>query len=390
MRGFDQFRRANARASSLRPQSGFAPRSMDYYKINVSESGVVRVLDPGDDGFFVFARHWVGRPHTCTAQWPGFEGKCVYCHYLNLAMDARNKGTDTETHKKDLDNLYPGTARLVEVIDYRYFHIVPDGDKQSVVRCGSDDYHPRRSTCQWCAHQDPKIAERHFGGHKLWEFGKNHFNQLGGVHAKLAAVCIAETADGGICGQGIYTIGFQCSHCAQHEFITENDLRTKSDEEIDAIISQEHECPVCKKADYPEPVRMCESEMHEAVPATIFDKELEVTCAGETYVDKRGRERKTSTLNFDRSFPFASVGDRLKEHGFDADQIAAICKPWDLAHRVRPEWLDPAKFTSTHEYIAAVLAAQAKVMQRPNPFADAPSGPRSQPFSRGSGDRRFR
>ncbi len=388
------FRNARRQAEQLAPTTAYDPWEAEIYKIAAGERGMVRVLAPANDELLVLKRHWLpgAGPRTCTSEWPGFEGHCVYCHYLHQAQQARNAGGSlTEQQQKDIDKLYPRLVYAIEVIDLRFYHRVKGSDgKIAFERCMSDEILPQRNRCRFCNSHDPSVAERFMGGHKVWEMGKTHFQQLYAVNDILGQTCLHyDQATGQVCGQDVFPVEFVCPHCQMHAWFEEHHLQTEPPEKILEFIEQEHECPKCGKRGYPKEIQMCASEAHDPVPATVFDKTLEVNCAGEVKTDRSGRQRKYTTLNFDRSQPFSNIQNDLQGYGLDDAELKALLQHWDLHHRFRPERVDRSKFSSDAEYVAAVLDVQAKQLKRPNPY-QAQTQTRSAPWGGGGGQRQFR
>ena len=84
----------------------------------------------------------------------------------------------------------------------------------------------------------------------------------------------------------------------------------------------------------------------------------------ETYEEK--------ILSFDvKSEPFLSIGESLASWGFSDKEIEDFCKPQDLQWKYRPEYIDPKKYGSSDEYVAAVLDSQAEVLKQSNPYQDS-------------------
>jgi len=276
----------------------------------------------------------------------------------------------------------------VELIDFRYFHKVPNEQgKLTLERCTSDDAVPsRNSRCRWCTHTSASIRERFFGGHKVWEMHGRQFDQIDAANDLLGQTCI-HVDEGKICGKRVYIVGYNCPACGE-EVLTDRDLQTRDEKDIVQQISDpEFECPHCKGKGFLVPQSICDSEAHEPKPATVFDTVMTISCTGEEKTDKRGKKRVERNYSFAPANNFTHIYDDLDTHcKGDEPLMEKLVAPWDLAKRYRPERVDATEFKNVEDYVAAVLQKQSEVLGIDNPFkASRPAD--SRPFA---GTRSFR
>lgn len=378
MSSYNAFRQTRQQAKKKAPKGRKRRAYTEWlYRINGGEKGDQRILDPGEGGFRVEQTHWVNRkPHVCTKNHPLFNGQCVYCHYWEVAPD----------NSDDKDNLYPGMKRIIELIDFRYFHRTTDKDDNPIINiCSADGPRPKHNRCRMCKNSDAVVAERHFSGHKRWELGKNLFNQVAGYHDELTYICIAETEDGGVCNEKLYPISYVCGECKEHEFVEERELETIDEEQLFKIIDEEQKCPGCDHEGFPVELVICESGNHDAVRGSIYDQTVRCSCSSETIKDKNGKEKTNYTFNFTSPNDWCHVSDELSEQGFDDEAIEKMLEPLDFAKIYCPERVDPEKYDSEESWVGAVLDSQAETLKRKNPFGGSSRDdgkPASRPFRR--------
>ncbi len=132
---FKAFRRAQKRDES-RPRGGGSktPWQSYIFKLAAGEDAGIRVMAPPDDDFFDLKSH--GWPkQICTAELPGFDGKCVYCYNNERDKEFRNK--------------FYATVRTVAcIVDFRFEHWDLSGDKPKVYTCANPEPNPGRVTCR--------------------------------------------------------------------------------------------------------------------------------------------------------------------------------------------------------------------------------------------------
>ena len=408
------FRRSKKAAKEMSKSGGggeYGPWGLENYQMEIREQpAMARFLNPGDEGFLVISQHRLGyKTHTCTSEMAEFDGKCCFCHYWAAAAPKSD----------DKKNLYPRTTTVAELIDFRYHHIVeeiPKGKTESkkvLKRCAFNEAVPARgqgrsrTSCKWCDSKDPKVAERIFGGHKIWELSNKLRDRLDGIDTDLGHTAFL-IDDGQTVALQAFTIGFRCANCKEL-LLDENKIREmigESGDEVEAFAAEDQECPHCHHIDLPEEVWVAEGEVGgeafeldmdepSVVRAGLFDKNLEVTCPGESR--KQGKtESEFRAYDFDKSrYDWGNAVDDLVSHGLKEDEISEMIKPWDLPHRYRPEFISRAKYEEngqfdTESYVAAVLEAQAKALDRPNPYAVHSTGTRAREFQTGGGGRQFR
>jgi DNA-directed RNA polymerase subunit RPC12/RpoP len=401
---FNRFKRSakqsQQKEESRRGSSGtFPPWEMEVFTYNVDETGRIRFLDPGDRGPYEKYFHFPqgGFPHACTLEHPLFDGKCVFCHFDQEAKEqAKAQGA------KSTSSLYRRFERVMELVDFRFMHIIPHPKKQgkeTLIQCQHDGPDlPSRVRCNWCRHDNERYKERHFGGHKVFEMNKTQWGQILGLHNKLGRTCIHMDVDGDgnpdpetFCGQEVYPVEYKCSSCG-HTVLDDDKLATMSDAALFKYTDFEYECEKCGEKDFLEEVSVCESSKHDPKQASLFDKMIEFTITGEasSFTNNRGEEQKYTKkdFSFDTGQPFTYLDDDLETLGFPPEEAAEMIKLWDLDWRFRPERKDPKEYTSDDAYVDAVLDAQAESLKKPNPYGS--SGSVSAPFgNRGTGNRSF-
>ncbi len=395
MSGKSVFRRTKKRDRSLtkerRTGNKFperAPWATERFQMQIGEpAGRIRILNPGDDGFLTINQHRTNgwKTHTCTEDQPGFDGDCVFCNYWAKA----EKGTE------DKRNLYPKTMTAVELIDFRYHHIVERPNRQGemrkvVVRCEYDTPEiPTRGRGPKCPHcedaKDPgsTTSERFFGGHKVWEMSSKQRKMLEAINTELGGTAFYKDHEGYVTELNAYTIGFRCNSC-HHEALSEEQFNSMTDEEVDDFASDDWTCPECGNVDLPEEVWIGEDvEQNEynmdddsVYRASIFDKDIEILCTGDKLNLGNGETRDVRSFSFDKSkFAFGLVSASLEEMGLDEQGVEDALAPWDLMDKFyRPEFLRTQKFededgnVNFDAYVDAVLDRQAAALKRDNPF----------------------
>jgi hypothetical protein len=383
---------------------------MEKMLFNKGETFYMRVLRPTDGRVHRRKFHWPanGLPIECTEDHPDFfsqdmnKGRCSLCAIFPDKKDrAKQKTVD-----------------VLEVIDFRFFHIVPDekkgGDKETIERCVHDepDEDIRENRCYLCANDDPRVSTRHFGGHKVFELPSYQYEQLWAAHAKLTETCISvvgQEQDGSpvICGEKNYILTFICRHC-EDELLDEKVSRQMAPLAKQKYKAARQRCSnqQCGQTDFPYTIYACNSGKgrsptpseirdgvkppegeHWVIRGGMFDKPLEVTIAGQEKTIKGQKDPIVlKNLNISTGSSWSGVVDDLVMFGFDHEQIEKICEPWDLHHRYRPSFkLKPDDYPNKAAWVEAVLREQAEAVNRPYPFQDGSGGAKS--FA-GSGQRR--
>lgn len=386
-------RRHQEKQAAARNRGGdFLPWEMQQMSFEVGETFYARFLRPEDGNVYVRAFHWPqgGPPYACTRDHSLFDGKCVFC----------------ETYPNKEDRGKRKTRDVLEVIDFRYFHVVPHPtkqDKNTIEACRHHEPEPRNNRCHSCNSGDEKRSVRHFGGHKVVELNNDQYNQIYSAHDKLSHTCIAFIGDK-MCGAENYPIAFICEHCGD-TMVSEEDIRATPEKQVQAYVNNRQKCQKCGVEDWPYAIFGCDNGgrsptpeevakgvhpkegSHWVVQGSMFDQVLEITVAGEE--KKIGNNLVTlKNLNIGTSKDgWSRIADDLQPFGFDDEQIAKLCEPWNLHDRYRPMFLKRDEYGSDEEYVAAVLDKQAEACGRPNPFSSG--GPR-RGFGGGSGARSFR
>tara|TARA_B100000131_G_scaffold54165_1_gene49152 strand:+ start:18079 stop:19272 length:1194 start_codon:yes stop_codon:yes gene_type:complete len=369
--GFSRFRRHTPPAKKKYSGGGsdklWPPFTAKNFILDLNESAEIRVLEPESGGSYIRKVVWVGFPRTATQDLPMFGGRDVYNYYYLKDKEEKRES-----------NLYATTKEIFEVIDFRYFHahVVDDPKKDgrkkliySPCSVEGPDGNPRK--CRDCASNDPEVANRIFGGHKVWELSSKQASALYAVDDRLSETCLADVPDGklpgDLCGNDIYCIGFECENCGD-EVVSEEEIRRMDGVEIESVAyDDDYSCKNCGHKGRPKEVTICEYHEeghHEPVRASMLDKNLTVTRAGSRSSDGKA----TSSLSFDTSDRFGGVIDKLREHRFSDEEINEMLEPWDLSEFFRPERVNPDKFDSDEEYVMAVLDAQAKALGVENPY----------------------
>lgn len=355
---------------------------MEEFQLHIGEEAMVRCL-PLPEGTDPYVRkfHWPqgSGPKTCTAEIPEFGAKCVYCHYdqehkaeqQKLAEAARARN---EKHDKVASRLNQKTVTVLEVVDFRYYHIVPgEGDEKEVMRCNVEGPEADGERCEFCASEDAAVQARVFGGGRRWQLKDDQLGQLFEAHKRLQKICVHVDEKGKICEKEAYVVEVTCGSCGE-ALIPSEKVRRMPSKELELALKKEYKCGKCGHEGYADVAAACKSGEHDAVRGSIFDKNLVVTCSGEEKKLAFAKPGEKSTwedkvLNFDTTAcPFESITDSLSNWGFEDEKIEEICKPKDLAWKFRPEFLDPKKYPNPDTYVEAVLNSQAEMLKKPNPF----------------------
>lgn len=370
--GIASFRRAQSKSRDAKGSRGTrTPWQHFIFTMEPGTTAPTRFLPPprqDDEGNvpfdypFLYGYHGFNPAHTCTADeavWPEFEGKCVFCHYNDRDDDFRNKW-------------YKGVRTVLQLIDFRYTHWDLSGDKPQVFDCADEGPNPRRPRCRHCLGTDESLKVRHFGGSKRWELSDAQMAQVTDVFMRLQQLCVADAKDGeGICNEKIHTLAYVCSSedCG-HEIITERDLMTK---DCDEAINSEVECPECGQVDFLTPITMCESEAHEATPATLYDKILDVACSGEAKTNKSGKKRTVKNFSFNESkAPWSMLADDLRFAGIKEEEIDKMMILDNPMERYAPERVRRSEFTDGGNfdldgYRKSVWEKQSEACKKPVP-----------------------
>jgi len=395
---FRNFRKKAAEVKKTPEWEDRDPWDFDNYKMDIDEpSARGRIIDPGENGFFMANHHRVkSRDRRCTSDIPVFDGKCVYCYFYDRA------GRDDEDRK----NLYPRFRSYLEMMDYRYFHIVEETGKNNKKRkvgkrCASDDRVPkfrRGRSCKYCSSKDREVSARYFGGRKKWDQSDKGMEPLVTLNEELMASAIDSKGN-------LYTaitIGFLCAECGEYCILEWDGEERDVDEDLITTIvnaeeglrleewtQEEYLCPKCERTALPLEVWIAIDDADNEVQSTdenpirrrtMFDMSLKITCSGKL---SRDGSKTYRDYNFNAdAFPSMSLIDELEEHGCDEKEIDELLTPVDFEHLLRPEYVDRDKFDNDEAYVQAVLKAQAKVLERDNPFEEQPTTERSRAFNR--------
>lgn len=376
-----------------RKKGGIKPWEMERVNPAVNETEMFRFLYPGENvDIFIRKFHWPeGQgPSTCTSEIAEFSGHCCYCHYHEAYMQEQKKKQDEAKAKGQKYN-YPQSRlrqqeqHIMELIDFRFYHVV-EGEKaegsnepeKSMEKCNVDgpDGDPER--CEHCSSSNPEEAKRVFGGHRLWEMKSDYMDQLMAAHQRLQKVCVhVDEQTGEVCGKEAYVVGLQCEKC-KNDLVDPAAVRKMSTKDIESLM-QPQECSACKHKGYPDLQSACKSDQHEAVRGQIWDKNLIVTCVGETKEIKQAGgktiEYEARKYSFDSTQePFCTVMDYLLGWGFEEEEVEKMCAPWDLDYYYRPEWIsltdkETNKDKPVEDYVQEVLNKQAEKLNKPNPWS---------------------
>lgn len=369
---------------SKKKGGGLKPWEREQFKLSIGESAMVRFLQiPEDSDPYVRKFHWTPNgPKTCTAEIADFGGKCVYCFYDQDHKSKQQKEMEAarssgREHKKVASRLNAKSVTVLEVVDFRYYHIVPvpNSEDKIMVRCNVDGPEADPDRCEHCASEDDSVRAREFGGGRRWELKDDHLNQVLGAHTLMQKICVHVDDSGNVCQKETYVVELLCGSCNK-PLVDSEKVRRMPAKDIEKELKKAPICPHCRHEGYPVPISACKSNAHDAVRGSVFDKNLIVHCTGETkelFGTKETYEEKI--YNFDiRAEPIMSIQDSLANWGFSDEEIVKICAPQDLAWKFRPEYMDPKKYGSTDEYVLAVLENQSEALKQPNPYRSSGGG----------------
>jgi hypothetical protein len=352
----------------------FKPFALETFRLDPDEETMVRALDFGD-GPFVQPRHWVNRkPVICTGNIEVFDGKCVACfHHEEKLAEQKKNGEKLDSP------YYAADFYAVELIDFRYHHIIGDPDRgenaTKLVDCSHAEAEPKKLRCKYCKSDRDSISERHFGGHKIWEMSRNLWMQFAANNDKIAETCVHVDEEGDVCGNDIFTLGYKCPEC-ETEWMDQDTLDGLDKDELIEFLDDDIACENCDFEGPAEPILECATEAHPATPCEIFDKNVGISCFGE----------KKRQYNYHVDEDPSSIEVDLEDWGFSEEEVAEMLKMKDMSQKYRPEWIDKSKFNTDEAYVEAVLAKQAERTGLPNPYkGDGPR--RSKPF-KGRGDKK--
>lgn len=401
----DNLRRQHLKKQQQRKTGGgkgkkFDPFEMEKVTFEPKEDFFLRILRPTNGRVYTRPYHWPagGFPHTCTRDIDIFDEKCVWCHYYPDKND--------RAKRKEVD--------VLEVIDFRYFHIVPhptrDG-RETVVRCTHEGPHlPDNVRCPHCRSNDERERVRHFGGHKVLEMNQDQYSAVWAAHEALQNYCIHLDAEGKPCTAKNYPVSYVCRGC-EHEFLDMDQINSMSVPQLSKVIDHKQKCPECGTEEFPFAIYQCDnggrtplpSEIeaatngepppdadHWVVRGSMFDQVLNFRIQTE---DKQIGDKMVTLKKFQistqgsRPDDWSSVAEDLRRFDLTEEQIEEVCKPWDLDHRYRPEFLKRDDGESDDDYVARVLDKQAEAIGQPNPYSGAGGGRKR--FGGGGGFRNF-
>jgi len=394
---FDGFRahvlnREKERAA--RKQKGLKPWEMSEFRLSVDEQALCRFHPTGEQPY-VRKYHWPEGtgPKTCTAEMALFSGKCCYCHYdtdhkTNEQRKLEEARSKKEQYKKVQSRLNQQSRSMMQVTDFRYYHISASstGEGKDVIVCNVEGPDGDPDRCEQCADEDEATKARLFGGARRWELKDDHLGQIFAAHQRLKKICIFQHEDGSLCEQEAYVIELNCRECG-HNLEDPEKVRRMPTKEIEAKSKKDVVCPNCTSKDSPTQVFACRGGEHEAKPGSIFDKSVRVMCSGEMKEtwDKKKYEDKVFTFDTNCEI-FETAEETLQAWGFEDEEIKKILAPIDFSWTFRPEWINPNDHKEDEEYVNAVLDAQAEAIKKVNPWGTGPAGG----FKGGGGARSFR
>jgi len=375
---------------------GLKPWEREQFKLAIGESAMVRFLQiPNDADPYVRKFHWTpAGPKTCTSEIAEFSGKCVYCFYDQDHKSKQQKEAEAaklsgQNYKRVASRLAQKSVTVVEVIDFRYYHIVPEANPQDkvMVRCNVDGPDSDPDRCEYCAAEDESIRAREFGGCRRWELQDDHLNQVFAAHTQMQKICVHANEDGTVCQKETYVVELLCEGCSA-PLVEPEKVRRMPAKDIEKELKKSPTCRQCGHVGYPVAVSACKSNAHEAVRGSVFDKNLIVNCTGETkklFGTKETYKKKIYSFDI-RSEPILSIQDSLANWGFSDEEIVKICQPQDLNWKFRPEYIDSKKYSSSDEYVTEVLESQSEALKQNNPYKSTHSGggfkPAGRTFSR--------
>jgi hypothetical protein len=416
MRNWRNFNKQQMQQRSERKTGGgggkFPPWEMETLTFDVGETFYLRFLMPESGAPYKRFYHWPqgGFPHSCTLENPAFsefEVPCVLC--------------DTFPNKEDRGRRSMRT--VMEVIDFRYFHIVPHPEKEgkeTIVRCEHDDPNPKRNRCNWCAEDNERIAQRHGPTHKVVELTQDQWDQVWGIHVKLQGKCTQiiedDSGDQKVCDADNYPVAYLCEHC-ENVLYDEDDIRKTPKKQMEQTVNAKQSCNNCGAHDFVWPILACdnggrsmtpseqkhydslspedrlkfkpEDADHWVSPGSMFSKVLEATITGKEKTI--GKNRVTlKNFNFSTGSEWSTLEADLGMYNLADAEVEKLCTPWDLDERYRPEkGVKPGDYPDEKAWAAEVLNAQAESVNVNNP--NKPSSGGGSPWgNKSGGGRSFR
>jgi hypothetical protein len=118
---------------------------------------------------------------------------------------------------------------------------------------------------------------------------------------------------------------------------------------------------------------------HDAVPASIYDITITVSCSGVATKKKNadGTPKVYKDFNFavDREAQFGHVSNELLELGIDPEKVEDMLHPWDMSEKYTPQWLFRTKYTKDGNFdeakwVSDVLDKQSETLKKENPYED--------------------
>jgi hypothetical protein len=348
------------------------------FDMDLKETACVRFpdVDPYVRGF-----HWAfgGPPKECSCEKSGFDGRCLYCYYAKAWDDHERQAARDYTgagnaskYDRRWNKLVRQTGRVVPVIDFRYWHYIPDGDALLLERCLDDDATPRHSRCSTCQDRNPEIARRVTGVLKRWEMSDRdkHFSQMVGAHQMLQNTCAATLEGGSSCGAKCYAEALVCEVCFAEgntvDVVEQTEVQRMSDAMINASRGTIYECTHGHEGE-PRLISVCKKGGHDCVRGTIYDKNVMVKCIGELKDKKSGKGQwADKDYQYDISGSFATVEEELEGFNASDEECERVAKGVDFQWSYAPEgWkVKRSDFAADPEgveaYVQAVLDAQAE------------------------------
>jgi hypothetical protein len=415
MRNWRDFNKQQMQDRSERKGGGgkFPPWEMEQLTFEVGETFYLRFLMPESGAPYKRFYHWPlgGFPHSCTLEHPDFadfEEPCVMCFEFDSKEDRGRRTMRT----------------VMEVIDFRYFHIVPHPEKENketIARCEHDDPNPKRNRCNWCASDQERIAKRHGPAHKVVELTQDQWDQVWGIHMKLQGKCTQlvqnEEGEVHVCDEDNYPVAYMCEHC-EHVLYDEDDIRKTPKKQMAQIVNSKQTCPNCSAEDFVWPILACdgggrsmtpseqkqydslspeereafqpEDADHWVEPGSMFSKVLEATITGKE--KKIGKKMVTlKNFNFSDSPDWSTLENDLAQFGLDEEVVEKLCTPWDLDERYRPEkGVKLEEYPDKKAWAAEVLNSQAESIKVDNPNKGSGGGGGSPWGKKGGGMRSFK
>ena len=310
-----------------------------------------------------------GKTHIRTDGLEGFNGRDLLVEARRRGERKKNqaKGSEREEiYEKEVKPYIHRKKQAYEIIDYRYFHFVtPPGSKwQQVIPC------PGPARCPLCSHNNPEIAERHFGGRKVWlGIGPSIYKEFQRLDAELSWQTVSEDPDlrGRPIRPGKEMKSIDCANCGTHILnISENTSIKQINEAYD---NPELLCTNCGHKGYPDCT--VELEGQKVGRNALQNIDIHITATGEK-TTKGGRSttqnvRYAISIRGFKTDPLVDAGEfgylplRLSDMGIDP---ADLGKP-----KVPKNWINPEdvwrKNFQTEDgfdmegYVNAVLDEQA-------------------------------